>query len=96
MGGSKVVEDIGNCKTGLDSGFGACLEIILISIGHRMLGPVLSLVLSHAKHARRRRLPPEPREERTAAAPSTVRLMDKILHDLKDSKLWELWYIPYP
>ena len=24
-----------------------------------------------------------------------LRLMDKILHDLKDSKLWELWYIPY-
>ena len=24
-----------------------------------------------------------------------IRLMDKILHDLKDSKLWELWYIPY-
>ena len=23
-----------------------------------------------------------------------IRLMDKILHDLKDSKLWELWYIP--
>ena len=22
-------------------------------------------------------------------------LMDKILHDLKDSKLWELWYVPY-
>ena len=22
-------------------------------------------------------------------------LMDKILHDLKDSKLWELWYTPY-
>ena len=21
--------------------------------------------------------------------------MDKILHDLKDSKLWEIWYIPY-
>ena len=21
--------------------------------------------------------------------------MDKILHDLKDSKLWELWYIAY-
>ena len=20
--------------------------------------------------------------------------MDKILHDLKDPKLWELWYIP--
>ena len=26
---------------------------------------------------------------------SVVLLMDKILHDLKDSKLWELWYIPY-
>ena len=25
----------------------------------------------------------------------TLRLMDKILHDLKDSKLWEVWYIPY-
>ena len=24
-----------------------------------------------------------------------VLLMDKILHDLKDPKLWELWYIPY-
>ena len=24
-----------------------------------------------------------------------LRLMDKILHDLKDPKLWELWYIPY-
>ena len=24
-----------------------------------------------------------------------IRLMDKILHDLKDSKLWKLWYIPY-
>ena len=23
-----------------------------------------------------------------------VRLMDKILHDPKDPKLWELWYIP--
>ena len=23
-----------------------------------------------------------------------IRLMDKILHDPKDSKLWELWYIP--
>ena len=21
--------------------------------------------------------------------------MDKILHDPKDPKLWELWYIPY-
>ena len=26
---------------------------------------------------------------------STLRLMDKILHDPKDPKLWELWYIPY-
>ena len=24
-----------------------------------------------------------------------VRLMNKILHDLKDSKLWELWCVPY-
>ena len=24
-----------------------------------------------------------------------VRLMDKILHDPKDPKLFELWYIPY-
>ena len=24
-----------------------------------------------------------------------LRLMDKILHDPKDTKLWELWYIPY-
>ena len=24
-----------------------------------------------------------------------ILLMDKILHDRKDSKLWELWYIPY-
>ena len=23
-----------------------------------------------------------------------LRLMDKILHDPKDPKLWELWYIP--
>ena len=26
---------------------------------------------------------------------SKLRLMDKILHDPKDPKLWELWYIPY-
>ena len=26
---------------------------------------------------------------------SALRLMDKILHDPKDPKLWELWYIPY-
>ena len=25
----------------------------------------------------------------------SIRLMDKILHDPKDPKLWELWYIPY-
>ena len=25
----------------------------------------------------------------------TLRLMDKILHDLKDPKLRELWYIPF-
>ena len=25
----------------------------------------------------------------------TLRLMGKILHDPKDPKLWELWYIPY-
>ena len=24
-----------------------------------------------------------------------LRLMDKILRDPKDPKLWELWYIPY-
>ena len=24
-----------------------------------------------------------------------IRLMDKVLHDPKDPKLWELWYIPY-
>ena len=24
-----------------------------------------------------------------------IGLMDKILHYLKDPKLWELWYIPY-
>ena len=28
-------------------------------------------------------------------AKEVVLLMDKILHDLKDSKLWELWYVPY-
>ena len=26
---------------------------------------------------------------------SILLLMDKILHDPKDPKLWELWYIPY-
>ena len=26
---------------------------------------------------------------------SLLLLMDKILHDPKDPKLWELWYIPY-
>ena len=27
--------------------------------------------------------------------PGVILLMDKILHDPKDPKLWELWYIPY-
>ena len=36
----------------------------------------------------------EPCRLQTSTIP-TLRLMDKILHDLKDSKLWELWYIPY-
>ena len=26
---------------------------------------------------------------------SILLLMDKILHDPKDPRLWELWYIPY-
>ena len=26
---------------------------------------------------------------------SNILLMDKILHDPMDPKLWELWYIPY-
>ena len=26
---------------------------------------------------------------------AALRLMDNILHDPKDPKLWELWYIPY-
>ena len=30
-----------------------------------------------------------------AAGLVVILLMDKILHDLNDSKLWELWYIPY-
>ena len=25
----------------------------------------------------------------------SILLMDKILHDPKDPKLWELWYIPF-
>ena len=29
------------------------------------------------------------------AVNNSLRLMDKILHDPKDPKLWELWYIPY-
>ena len=32
----------------------------------------------------------EPRKLRVS-----LLLMDEILHDLEDSKLWELWYIPY-
>ena len=31
----------------------------------------------------------------TRLAPGLILLMDKILHDPKDPKLWELWYIPY-
>ena len=27
--------------------------------------------------------------------PWVIQLMDKILHDPKEPKLWELWYIPY-
>ena len=27
--------------------------------------------------------------------PGMIRLMVQILHDPKDPKLWELWYIPY-
>ena len=29
------------------------------------------------------------------ASQAKLLLMDKILHDPKDPKLWELWYIPY-
>ena len=29
------------------------------------------------------------------AGATGILLMDKILHDPKDPKLWELWYIPY-
>ena len=32
---------------------------------------------------------------RPVCKPLSIRLMDKILHDPKDPKLWELWYIPY-
>ena len=34
-------------------------------------------------------------ETRAPPGSTNILLMDKILHDLKDSKLWELWYIPY-
>ena len=34
-------------------------------------------------------------KSRTAGRGVLILLMDKILHDLKDSKIWELWYIPY-
>ena len=40
-------------------------------------------------------LPDRSRCFRLLAMVFIMRLMDKILHDLKDSKLWELWYIPY-
>ena len=29
------------------------------------------------------------------ASPSLLLLMIEILHDFKDPKLWDLWYIPY-
>ena len=38
-------------------------------------------------------LSPKPNPEGPYILP--LLLMDKILHDLKDSKLWELWDIPY-
>ena len=38
-----------------------------------------------------RRVPTNIAESRV----SILLLMDKILHDPKDPKLWELWYIPY-
>ena len=31
----------------------------------------------------------------SGVAQGVQRLMDKILHDPEDPKLWELWYIPY-
>ena len=37
----------------------------------------------------------KPKNKLPPPSPTTLLLMDKILHDLKDSKLWELWYIPY-
>ena len=40
-------------------------------------------------------LPLVSREWRNGAQFQLLRLMDKILHDPKDPKLWELWYIPY-
>ena len=43
--------------------------------------------------------PDTPESTLLAAYPGSqkriLRLMDKILHDPKDPKLWELWYIPY-
>ena len=33
--------------------------------------------------------------QRQSLKPKVLLLMDKILHDPKDPKLWELWYIPY-
>ena len=43
-----------------------------------------------------------PSVRQTPSSPEVARtqedellLMDKILHDPKDPKLWELWYIPY-
>ena len=33
--------------------------------------------------------------QNTGICKKDILLMDKILHDPKDPKLWDLWYIPY-
>ena len=41
-------------------------------------------------------LDPSPEQTLKPTLPiGPILLMDKILHDPKDPKLWELWYIPY-
>ena len=39
-------------------------------------------------------LDPQGKSKGKRVLPRNLLLMDKILHDLKDPKLWELWYIP--
>ena len=56
---------------------------------HRGLGAVD--LQGSAREARRARLSSQVR----GVGFWDIRLMDKILHDPKDPKLWELWYIPY-